>query len=255
MLLATSTTIAQTTLKKVSEIIMPGKEGRNAAAIVWQPETKKYYSAFAGNTSFPFAVFSQSGELLSEATLTALLDVRGLWYNSLTEGIEGNGYGESGWAEFVLNKEGIPEDVVILFEDENQPDPNAAGVYVEDVDVVLFLSSTTGNIETYGREDAHYETEVPLHLGKTSISEAGDNKDVLDQYNTTNIALDEDKFEIGLLNVDKRQIEMYNPETGLMVRKLKLPSDAPLNKAFNFSYTNGAFWLFDIAKRTWKAYR
>jgi hypothetical protein len=56
--------------------------------------------------------------------------------------------------------------------------------------------------------------------------------------------------------VAKKQIELYDAETGYLTQVLKLPSNAPeLHTVFDFAYANGLFWIFDEENRTWVGYK
>ena len=59
------------------------------SGLAWHPEFNLYYSANAGSPGYPLETFSASGELLSTASQG--YDFRGLWWNSLTDQLEGNG--------------------------------------------------------------------------------------------------------------------------------------------------------------------
>ena len=52
--------------------------GTRGAAVAWHPLLKKYYAGFAGNVSYPLAVFDVKGERLSGEDLTTMEDLRGL---------------------------------------------------------------------------------------------------------------------------------------------------------------------------------
>ena len=98
--------------KKAGEDSLPGTRG---AAVIWHPVQKKYYAAFAGNETFPLAVFDVAGKRLSGEDLTCLIDIRGLWYNPKLKKICGNGYSEIGWFSYKLDAKGIPTESEIDF--------------------------------------------------------------------------------------------------------------------------------------------
>lgn len=114
---------------KVIELKVPKEGGANGAGIVWHPIQKKYYAAMAGNKSFSLAVFDEKGHLLSSPDQSALLDVRGLWYNSKTKTIQANGYDAAGWWEYQLDNKGMPTSIKELKSGKNQPDAQSCGAY------------------------------------------------------------------------------------------------------------------------------
>lgn len=261
-------------LKKTIELKMPGKvyltkgdglekkagqdslPGTRGAAVIWHPEQKKYYAAFAGNQSYPLAVFDVAGKRLSGEDQTCMIDIRGLWYNPTLKKICGNGHSDIGWFSYTLNAKGIPETNEVYIRGMNQPGKNSTGAYNAKNNMVYFLS---GNIiEVYNAEGMLEEdSTITLQAG---FSKKPDEEDELtnlsEDYNyTTVIYTGAAKIEFGLLNVIENQIELYNRKTGLMTQKLKLPTGATAEPSFNFAYSNGTYWLFDMENRKWTGYK
>ena len=54
---------------------MPEGDGNNGASVAWHPQQKKYYASFAGNATYPLAVFSENGKRLSANDLAAGFEV------------------------------------------------------------------------------------------------------------------------------------------------------------------------------------
>jgi hypothetical protein len=61
--------------------------------------------------------------------------------------------------------------------------------------------------------------------------------------------------EAGVLNIVENQIELYDYKTGFLSQKLALPESTVTEAAFNFSFANGLYWLFDIPNRVWIGYK
>ena len=160
------------TLKKVLELKMPKNTGDDfcgtrGASVCWNPVTKKYYAAFAGNTGFPLAVFDLKGKRLSNDDLTTKEDNRGLWYDPATKKICGNGYNETGWFSYTLDKNGIPTDATIDHEGMNQPEGNSVGTFNPLKKEVIFLNKD--QVSFYA-EDATSNKTLTLPLaGKKNI--------------------------------------------------------------------------------------
>jgi hypothetical protein len=251
------------TLKKILELKMPLTEeddmpGKRGASIVWHPVQKKYYAVMAGNMVYPLAVFDAAGKRLSEDTVVAMMDTRGLWYNPLDKRIEANGYNEYGWFYYKLNAKGIPVDHEVLFEGMNQPDGQCVGAYNPISKKVLFLKgSQVFDYDIKTGEAAG--TELVIHWGRTaSDGEAEDEEptESHEDYNYTTLVFTSIAgAEIGVLNTEKKQIELYNIKNGFLSKTLKLPDDATTESSFNFAFTNGAYWLFDMEARVWRGYK
>ncbi|NJO24635.1 MAG: hypothetical protein HC867_00875 [Bacteroidia bacterium] len=205
---------------------------------------------------FPWSVFDSKGNRLSSEDQQALEDIRGIWYNGMAKAIQVNCFADHGWVEYILDKNGNPEDIKYLLEDMAQPDDQSAGAYDPDNNRVIFLDEM-GYVAVYAFPTGEHVKEFPLHLRKTSGKEnADDNEKVIDDYNSTNIIFTGiKKAELGVLNTKERKVELYDISTGYLTRILKLPADALVATRLNFSYTNGMVFLFDQTSRVWIGYK
>lgn len=254
---------AQTkTLKKVLELKMPKTAddelcGTRGAAVAWHPVQKKYYAAFAGNAGFPLAVFDEKGKRISDAELTTRVDIRGMWYDPTTEKICGNGYNDYGWFAYQFDGRGIPMDYKIIKEGSFQPTENSVGTYSTTRKAACFLDG--GKVSFYKIRADYSDESITIHFGRKKsdgVAEDENSYETKEGYNsTTAVCTGMAKGEIGMLNINDRQIELYNEADGFMQTVLRLPEEASLNDRFNFAYANGIFWLFDIDKRTWIGYK
>lgn len=250
-------------LKKVMELKMTPKSeaddfaGTRGASVVWHPLQKKYYVSFAGNMGYPMAVFSAIGKRLSADNLTTMIDTRGLWYNPLKKQICGNGYDTNGWFSYTFDAKGMPKENTVNFEGMNQPDAQSVGAYNPTKKQVLFLKGS--QIWVYKATAEVEDTTVIIHWGLTAkdgIAEDEDITTVPEGYNnSTLIYSGVPGAEVGVLNVVDKQIELYNYKTGFLSQKLKLPETATTELMFNFSFSNGIYWLFDMETRVWTGYK
>lgn len=256
-------------LKKVMELKMPktaddDMPGTRGASVAWHPLKKQYYASFAGNAEYPHAVFNAAGKRISPDDLTTLVDTRGLWYNTVSKKISGNGYGSNGWFNYILDaKTGIPAEYNIEFEGTNQPGDQSVGIFNPLTKEVLFLNGF--DIVAYNAADAKEKenSKTTLHWGRTKSQGIEEKKETEEEapagpegYNNTSIIYNGVAgAEIGVLNTDNKLIELYNIKTGFLTQRLKLPSDAVVESSFNFAYANGIYWLFNIAERKWEGYK
>ncbi len=251
---------AQTTraLKPILELQMPEGSGSNGGSVAWHVEQKKYYAAFAGNVDFPLAVFDKTGKRLSGEGLTTGFDVRGLWYDPTEKGIFGNSYGESGWFMLNLDDSGIPVASDNVIAEMVQPEDNSVGFVSISKDAICFLNGQV--VKIYKNQEEVAAENLRLYPGLSKkpkvVKEDEDISTLPDNYNL-NVAVSTElpNAEFGLLNVSTMQIELYDKITGLMTQTLKLPSDAPVNNMFNFSFANGIYWLFNKENRKWVGYK
>ncbi|MFT3678202.1 MAG: hypothetical protein QM781_20075 [Chitinophagaceae bacterium] len=240
-------------MQKTVDDDMPGTRG---ASVVWHPVLKQYYAAFAGNTGYPLAVFDEKGKRLNEEDLTTMMDVRGLWYNSATKQICGNGYDALGWFNYQLDKKGIPTDVENITDDSRQPNAQAVGTYNFTEKQVLFLGG--GQVYKYNSKGEAVDS-VAIHWGRKKADGPGEDEDPTlshEDYNATSLIYTGIKGqELGVLNVAENQIELYDIKTGYLIKLLTLPETATPELSFNFAYANGTYWLFNMEERKWIGYK
>ena len=252
-------------LKKVIELKMPktaddDMPGTRGASVAWHPLQKKYYAVMAGNAEYPLAVFDATGKRVSNDDLTAMNDSRGLWYNPAKKEISGNGYGETGWFKYVLDGKGIPTSGSIILEGSNQPGEQCVGAFHPVRKEVMFLYD--GAVSLYALADGATSGSVKINWGKKKESKAseGGSEDesgaTPSAYNNTTVIYTGIKnAELGFLNTEKNTIELYDFVSGFLTKELPLPGNAVTEGSFNFAYTNGIYWLFNMQDRKWIGYK
>lgn len=241
------------TLKKVITLEITEEGGSNGAAVAWHPVQKKYYAAMAGNSEFPLVVFDAKGKKVFEDGITTQYDVRGLWYNPSAKALQANGYSDYGWGQYNLFEGGKPGEIITFHEGQLQPNEQAVGAY-DPVKNLLYFLDEDGNLEQYSVKDTAYTKTINLQLGVTKKDDTGltDNYDVIEEYNSASIIYTGIKgSEIGLLNIETQEVELYDVSNGYLVSKLKLPEGIATYNMFNFSYCNGLYWFFNKELRTW----
>lgn len=260
---ATTTLHAQLkqTLKKVLELKMPktvddDMPGTRGACVVWHPLQKKYYAVFAGNMAYPLGVFDVAGKRISGDDLTAMNDTRGLWYNPVTKEINGNTYADNGWFKYRLDKKGIPDSGTVYIEGSHQPDEQTVGAYHPVRKEVMFLKR--GTISLYSEKGVATDAVVEINWGRMKQDGKADSliTETPADYNSTSVVYTGIKgAELGFLNAGRKQIELYDFNSGYLTKEIKLPEDAPAEYAFNFAYANSIYWLFNIEERKWIGYK
>ncbi len=255
---------AQTTqkLKKVIELKMPKTvddemPGTRGAGVAWHPIQKKYYVSFAGNKDYPLAIFNATGKRLSADAQTTLIDTRGLWYNTATKKICGNGYADNGWFSYKLNTLGLPNSMDVDFAGQNQPNEQSVGAYNLLKKQVLFLEGS--QIWAYNDKAIADENKTAIHWGLTAKEGIAADEDVTEApqgYNTSTLIYSGiPNAEAGILNIVNKEVELYSLKTGFLTQKLKLPDDAVVEATFNFALANGIYWFFNMEQRVWIGYK
>ena len=257
---------AQTrTIKQVMELQMPKTAddelcGTRGASVCWNPVTKKYYAAFCGNSGFPLGVFTATGTRISDDNLTTMEDLRGIWYNPGAKVLMANGYNDIGWLSYDLDNSGIPAKINYKFTGMYQPNAQSVGAYDALLKYVFFLDKSRVMLyENFSDLFARVDDSIQIHWGRKKSQGPGENENALEEnedYNRTNVvATGKKDAAFGLLNTHEKQIELYDPKEGYLQETLKLPEDAPVEGSFNFAFSNGIYWLFDIKNRKWIGYK
>lgn len=243
------------TASRIMEIKIPAG-GANGASVVYHPKEKLFYAAQAGNKEFPLVIFDSEGNIKSPETQSALIDIRGLWYNPKTKKIGGNGYQQFGWFTYDLDKSGMVEGINIFKEGRFQPDDHSAGVLNTEDDEVLFLDGLY--IRCYTTNGVDKQKSIQLKMGSKSAADgAGISVTLFEEsYNTRSIIYTGiTGSEIGFLNIIKKQVELYNIKTGYMSKIVSLPLSFKPESFFNFSYSNGIYWVFNKETRYWNGFK
>lgn len=246
------------TLSETIELRMPSKKhgGTNGAAVTYHSAEGKYYACFAGNSSYPLAVFNEAGKRISKENLEGMIDSRGIWYNDKMNTICGKAHSKKAWYKYTL-EDGIPTSQETYTKASHRTSNQSIAAYNTKRDLVYLLSGKF--IEVYyedGQEDK--DELIRIYPGITrkddiADSDKGDNLD--SEYNDNVVVYTGmRKAEFGLLNYQKKQIELYNRKNGLLTKILKLPKSVTTYDSFNFSYANGIFWLYNQRLRTWIGY-
>ncbi len=249
-LIPAAATMKEKTLKQTLVLKMPDGSGTNGAGVAYNPLKKYYYAAFAGNEGYPMATFDAKGKMLN-GDKTCQFDVRGLWFNSKLNRIEGNPYDyTSGYYYVSLTEKGFPNTVDNIFtpdeyaEETYQPEDNSIGAYIAASDEVVFKYGT--ELHYYNRSNGTFKRKVDLK--NLPVSEEN-----LNTYAVVYTGIP--KMEIGVLDYVLKKIYLFNATTNEYSKSITLPKTAVCEGSFNFSYCNGIYWLFNISERKWYGYK
>lgn len=249
------------TLEKVMELQVPGeaisgKPGTRGASVAWHPVLKKYFTAMAGNYQYPMTIFDQQGKRLSSIYSSCKVDTRGLWYNPVTKSIQGNGFDRAGWFSYKLDASGTNLDQLQTLDTGMlQPGQQVVGAFNPAEKTVLFLSGDS--VIAYKAADRKPNGKnIFIRWGISSATDETTTEGRINNYNyTTVVYTGIPNAQLGFLNFIDFQVELYNQKTGLLTQVLKLPEGAPAETSFNFAYTNGMYWFFNMTDRKWIGYK
>jgi len=223
-----------------------GLEGTNGCAVAWHPIYEMYYAMTAGNADYPMESFDAKGKI--QQTTTPQVDMRGLWYNTDYETLEGNTYEEQDIVSFYTDEEGtlsLEEEPVTELYELAVNEAQSVLCYNSEEALYVSFDQANGVLSTFDMEngDALDDIELKLNIDDEKIN-----------Y-TTVIYTGIKGGEYGLLNHADKLVYLINQDNGKIGTTIKLPKDAITGDAFRFSYANGQIWLYDTDKRQWTGYR
>lgn len=226
-------------------LVVSSYDGNNGLGVTYNPSKKEYYTAFAGNESYPLEGYNAAGELLFSTTLG--VDARGFWYNTKSKKIEGFGYANSGWYTIALTGKGSDIQTATSYDNNENTfglGEQCVGSYMEKEKSVFFVENQTAYVfEKQGepatkqvalqyRTDAGYLNEIsPIYTGVKGK-------------------------EIGLLNYETMTMEFYSITSGNFTGSVELnygncQEEIDFPYSFRVSYANKKVWIYDTYSRSW----
>lgn len=227
------------TAKEQISYTFKASEGTNAVAVAWNSDKQVYYTLIAGNSDYPLETFSSTGSFLY--TQAASVDARGLWYNSTTKTLEGNGAGEKGYFSMSIGSNLKPNAPEITIVGQNQPDFNSVGAF--DVKKKKIYYYQDGTISIYSQKKGKLVSTINVQ----SIPD-------IEAINYTSVIYTNRKGEeLGLLDFESKKVYLFDLK-GNFKAIVSLPDNAVTHESFRFSFANSMIWLYDASSRTWKSY-
>lgn len=219
-------------------------EGTNGASVVYNPEKQLYYTVFAGNATYPLETFDKNGNNLFQKVAGA--DMRGMWWNPKTHGLEGNCYADGGIVSIGINEYGLAEgyEGTILYGSYNQPSENAAGVFDPKAKEILYFDG--GIIWGHSRKNGKLTKTLIVPFLPVDIANINWSSMVFTGVPT---------MEYGLLDYVEKKIYLFDKKSWDNTGTVTLPVGTKVYDKFNFSYANGFVFLFDQDEREWTGYR
>lgn len=219
-----------------------GVDGTNASGVAYNPDDSLYYALIAGNAGYPLETFSKTGAPLSQAVIG--FDSRGLWWNPEQHQAEINGYDAGGLYIPDMDPNGyLLGTGTNPFTGMNQPNSQSCGAFDWGDNEIIYFNS--GVIHRYDRNTCTLLGTLPLS-GFSNWT----------QVNSTSVIFTGcGGKEIGVLDYINKRVLLFRKADGSLSMTIDLPASAITNDMFRFAYANGRVWLYDVATRTWFAYR
>lgn len=217
--------------------------GTNASAVAYVPGPNVYITCIAGNPDYPLEVFDRQGKTI--ASMSAGIDLRGIWYNPATKCLEANGAGEAGWFSMPLDANGIPTgEWTTIREGQFQPDFQSVLAYVPGKKKLVTIINNVV-FSYWGRSNGKQKVQV-------QFGTPGDTDWYINPYCAAYTGNDD--FPIALLELNGEQI-LYFSLKGKYLGATKVGAAIPEMDGFRFAFANRHAFIYDEVERTWSAYR
>lgn len=235
------------TLRSVSSCDMTleivSEDGTNALGVCFDEAKQRYYTAFAGNESYPMEAFDANGEFIFTTQLG--FDARGLWYNSKKQALEGIAY-EHKYTFTIPVSDIIMNSSMPIGTTTTIPNPGLGGQQVAasvDKKKMVFVENGTAY---FFKKSGKKLNSVVLNLASAGES--------LNQISPIYTGIT--GKEIGLYNWETSSLEFYSAKDGSFSGAIELDytsceEEIDVPYSFRVSYANNKVWLYDTYSRSW----
>lgn len=227
----------------VQDIVLTGGpgSGTNRSGVAFNPQLRIYYANVAGNMTFPFETFSETGTLLN--TVTSGIDVRGVWWNPLLNQLEMNTFSSQGIYSRTLDANGYATGTTVGIQTPTNVQPNTQSFGQYDWVNNHFVYYNNGSIIRVNRAtNAIVSTNVVTGLPATSITDFS-----VGFFNVPN-------YELALYDYTNRRVYFVNGSTYAYTATTQLPLTALGPNWFNVAWSNNRIFLCNTSARTWHGY-
>lgn len=229
-----------TTTADITLVGGPGS-GTNRSGVAYNPNLDIYYANIAGNATFNFETFSNTGVLLS--TVVSNIDIRGVWWNPNLNQLEINAYNSAGIHQKTLDANGYATatNVTIFAANAGQPNIQSSGTYDYVNDHIIYFNNN--QITRVNRTtNTVVSTNTITGLPATSLTSYS-----VGYFNVPN-------YEIALYDYTNKRVYFVNGTTYAYTYTTQLPTTALANSQFNVGWANNRIFLCNTSARTWTGY-
>ena len=231
-LLAFKTAVLAQTVTAVGVVTLTGGPS-TPMEVAYNPTFNLYYASAGGYSCNNLSTWPAAGGS-TIATVSECYDARGLWWNSLTNTLEGNSYNSAGIYTMALSGTGIPTGVGAIASTNQQPDPQAGGQFDPTTNQVLYYFSG-GTIKKHSRSTGLLVSTITI----TGLPVAISNLATYGFY--TGIT----GSEYAVYDYVNRRAYLINYTTGAYVSTVQFPATASVPSSYNISYCNNKYFLCD----------
>ena len=221
-----------------SSDITLSNSGTTSMSVAWHPTYRRYYASSGGSNSSVVTTFEENGTRVGSSSHN--WDSRGLWYNSLTDRIEGNDYyGKYGY--YPNNGNLLSGNVVTLatYSPSVQFSQRSHVFLAADNE---FYRREGATLNVYNSSGVRQRTvSLTLPSGQTFLDNGLACTDLSGK-------------EIALYAYSSKRIYLFSKTGGSFVYYYQLPNTAPANSSYGFSFANNRFFISNSGGSTWDGY-
>lgn len=224
-------------------LTISGSGGTNGVSVSYNPVNKVYYTAFAGNASYPLEIHDVNGNSMS--TQECGYDLRGLWYNPKTKMLQGISYDNQGTFDMKINADGTLKGSVKSSFSYGMGE-QTVGTYAAKKKAVMFVEGKTVSFFKVGKSSAKTITLSPSSPN-------------LDLNTNGPMYTGVKNYEIALFDDGSKSVYLFSAKTGKQTGKVLLNTGTcgdiyNLPRNFRVAYANDRVFLFDTDSRSWKGF-
>jgi hypothetical protein len=238
-----SKSYAQSNINSYTLVLQNDGSGATPMAVAYNPIKNLYYQATGGGSSVGFFTFGNNGNQVDRRSLN--WDHRGLWWNTNTNQLEGNGFDSDGIVRYPLDGNGIPNADVIKILNFNTPlGGQGMGVYnpmSNEIIIggytytfVLFSVIETFEVKKYNYTNGNSNGTIPINIpigARFMTYSMG--------YTGVN------GIELAFYDRNNQRVYYYDISGGNYVRYDQLPNDVPNSNGYDGTIANGYIFFYD----------
>ncbi len=219
------------------------EEGNNGLGVTFDEKGQRYYTAFAGNSTYPLEAFNVLGNYVYTTELG--IDARGFWYNPSKKCLEGIGYGNKDAYSIAITPSLGTTAVAptIITETETYGmETQQVGAYCGKKGILFVQGGSAHFFKKPGKK----AKVVSLNLNSS--------QDALNMISPIYTGVK--GKEIGLFNSESMTMEFYSASNGAFAGTVNLNyyscvEELDVPYSFRVSYANNRVWIYDTYSRSW----
>ncbi|MFA7381532.1 MAG: T9SS type A sorting domain-containing protein [Bacteroidia bacterium] len=218
--------------------------GQNRTAVAYDGTNGRYYSSEGGSNGLKLETFNTSGTLLNTGSTD--YDHRGLWYNTGTGQLEGNGYNTAGVRKLTLNGSFYATGAsTSIYSTNNTSYINACASFDADSNEMVYSAGGAGTgFRRVSRSSNGTVSNVTLSGTPSGSS--------INSFTVMYTGVS--GYEYAQFDYAKGRLLFYTT-TGAYTGLCNLPLGTTKPSTVAIYYCNNLFWIFNSTTTKWQSYQ